>query len=197
LPGPRTKLTNQPTDNPAIEPTLAAGRAPAAVRKLYQDFFVGGKSGQIGHTQAIDLLHEEREKELHRGGDGSTEKGSVGTSALLDHTSDLRAFILRQGGVKDPGIKPRNVPPSIDDETRALNLLRKSGFSTAVRGRGCQTIDGLGLPVDADKLLEVGFGARSRYADRIRDGTWVEKHVTFPSRHRVVPSEDEDAEEHA
>lgn len=160
------------------------------MRTLYQDFFVGGKSGQIGHTQAIDLLHEEREKELHRGGDGSTEKGSVGVSALLDLTAGLRDFVFNQGGVKERGIQPRTVPAVIEDEKRALNLLRKSNFSAAVvNGRECETIDGVSLPMDAEKFLEVGFGQRSAYADRIRDGTWVNNNVKFPPRHMVVPSE--------
>ena len=157
---------------------------------------MGGKSGQIGHTQAIDLLHEEREKELHRGGDGSTEKGSVGVSALLDHTAGLRAFVFNQGGVKEQGIKPRNVPAVIEDEKRALNLLRKSNFSAAaVSGRECETIDGVDLPMDAEKFLEVGFLQRSWYAERIRDGTWVNDDVTFPPRHKVIPREDAAAHE--
>lgn len=178
--------------SPNDDGTLHSGRAPEQVRALYQKFFVGGKSGRIGSTQPIDLLHEEREREMHRAGNGNSEKSSVGISATLDWGTGMRDLLFGEAGVEDRGIAPRTVPPTDDDEIRALKLLRDSNFSVATPGRPCQTMDKQALALEAEKFLEVGAAARSAYSDKIRDGSWED--ATFPPRYPVTPKEKEEAE---
>ena len=166
-----------------------AGRAPAEVRKLMTDFFVGGRSGQLGHLQPMDLLHEEAERQLHRAGSGNSRTSSLGVSATHDLTRAVRNTLFREGtgDSKDRGLESRSAVPFTDDNMRALLLLRRSGYAREQPGRKCVTIDNVDLAEGAEDLLDAGLTKRFEFSAKVRDGTW--QSTSFPSRHPVTPSE--------
>ena len=101
---------------PILDDGTRYGRATKQVSEQRAKFLCGGESGQMGHLQPVDLLHEEAERSIHLLGPGITEAGCLGVTALFDIIKDLRTTCFREFGISERVHAPRSVPSSTLDK---------------------------------------------------------------------------------
>jgi hypothetical protein len=97
---------------PILEDGKRYGRATAEVIEQRAQFLCGGESGQMGHLQPVDLLHEEAERSIHLLGPGITEAGCLGVTGLFDIINKLRATCMGEFGISERAHAARSHPPS-------------------------------------------------------------------------------------
>lgn len=151
-------------------------RAPEVVCEERARFLCGGQSGELGHLQPLDLLHEESQRGIHLLGKSTSVKTSVGITATFDTSQKVRAACLRNCGLRERPLQARSTPPADIDLASMLAKLAGSSYLKpgGADGKRTEALDYAGNPLTANAhtLLDYGREGLEAYEKKVREGQW-------------------------
>ena len=157
------------------------GRAPEAVRRQRGLFLCDGQSGELGHLQPIDLLHEEAQRACHLLGKGNSALTALGITAMFDVSKQLRATCFEVLGTEEQPNKARSTLAADVDLESLLQKLEASQWLQPGGADGKRTaaedFEGNALAPGAEDWPEYGWAGLADYTEAVRQGKWRTKKV--------------------